>query len=200
MAAQTQKRLIFRWTAPRNLLAVILFIILSITIEYLVITSVVPSDAKDPSLITIPLINFSISPLYHLLPIAVMTTLTASFTHLTTHTAIVPQKIQVTKKPPSQRPARFKALRQLHKRIQRTVRSFKNTILKARAIAQVQHRIVLAKAIIKSAIAVTAVFIIIILLVTFIAYPKLLPTATAGFYKWNTAFLGFIRSTQAAHC
>jgi len=200
MATQTRKRLIFHWTASKNLLAILLFIILTIIIEYIIITFTIP--ITDSTAITIPHLNIIISPLHHLLPAAVVITLTASFTHFTTQTATIPKKNQATKIPQPrkirQKTLRLKPLRKFYKKIQETARKIKNKILKTPAIAQIQRRIILAKAIIKSAIIITATFIILILLITIAAYPHMVPTATSGFYKWNTAFLNFVATTIEA--
>ncbi|MDH5495371.1 MAG: hypothetical protein OEY24_06690 [Candidatus Bathyarchaeota archaeon] len=198
MAIQQRKRLIFRWTTPKNLLAILLFIILTIIVEFIIITFAIPTAAKDPTATTLSLLNVTISLLYHIIPAAVIVTLTTSFTHLATHTANIPKKTQIPKKPQTQKSTRLKPLRQFHKKIRRATRKIKTKILKTPAIAYIKQRITLAKAIIKSATTITLTFIIIITLVTIAAYPKIIPTATADFYHWNTVFLSFVTTTIKA--
>jgi hypothetical protein len=74
----------------------------------------------------------------------------------------------------------------------------KNKILKIQTVAYIEHRIILAKAIIKSATTTIVLFILISILLTFAAYPKLLSTATANFYQGNPAFLNFVVATIKA--
>jgi len=202
MVTQPRKRLIFNWTTPRNLLAILLFIIIAILIQYTIIALTIPMGTEDSTAITLPIFNITLSFLYHFLPSAVIITLTASFTHLTIHTATVPAKTQTLKKPRRQeirkKPTRLKPLRKFYKKLRRATRKIKNKILKTPTIAYIERRVILARAIIKSAITITATFIIITLLVTIAAYPKFIPTATANFYQWNAAFLSFVTATIKA--
>lgn len=199
MATQPHRRLMFRWTASRNLLAILLFIIIAVILQYVTITLAVPAGTSDPTTTIIPIINTPLSLLYHILPAAMITTLTLCFIHFTHQAAIVPVRPQPPKKlppaPTRQKPARLKALRQLRRRLRRVTRRVKRRILQAPTIAQLQHRITLAKAIIRSAITVAAIFIILAVLLTIAAYPTLVPTATSDLHKWNTMFHGFVMST-----
>ena len=202
MVTQPRKRLIFNWTTPKNLLAILLFIIIAILIQYIIIALTIPMGTEDSTTIALPIFNITLSFLYHLFPSAVIISLTASFIHLTIHTATVPAKTQTLKKPHRQeirkKPTRLKPLRKFYKKLRRATRKIKNKILKTPTIAYIERRVILARAIIKSAITITATFIIIILLVTIAAYPKFIPTATANFYQWNAAFLSFVTSTIRA--
>jgi len=197
-----KKRLIFRWTTPKNFLAILIFITLTVITEYLIITYTIPTDKTDPTTFTIPYLNITLSLLYHFLPTTVIITLTLSFTHLTTHTASIPKKPPTPKKPSLQRPRKksiyLKPLRKFYKKLQKATRKIKNKILKIQTIAYIEHRIILAKAIIKSATTTITLFIVISILLTFAAYPKLLSTATANFYQGNPAFLNFIVATIKA--
>jgi hypothetical protein len=199
MATQPHRRLIFRWTAPRNLLAIFLFIVIAIILQYVTVTLAVPAGTSDPTAINIPIINTPFSLLYHVVPAAMIITLTVCFIHLTHQAATVPVRPLPPKKPPPaparQKPARLKALRQLRRKLRRATRRIKRRILRAPTIAQLQHRITLAKAIIKSAITVAVAFIILAVLLTLAAYPKLVPTATLNLYQWNTIFHDFVMST-----
>ena len=70
--------------------------------------------------------------------------------------------------------------------------------MRTQTLASIRQRIVLAKAIIRSAIIIITIFIILILLVTVAAYPRLVPMATENFYQWNTVFLRFVAATISA--
>ena len=199
MATQPHRRLMFRWTAPRNLLAILLFIIIAVILQYLTVTLAVPAGTSDPTTTTIPIVNTPLSLLYHVLPAAMIITLTLCFIHFTHQAATVPVRPQTPKKlPPAstrQKPARLKALRQLRRRLRRATQRIKRRILRAHTIAQIQHRLTLAKAIIRSAITVAAIFIIFAVLLTIAAYPTLVPTATLDLHRLNTMFHGFVMST-----
>ncbi|MFP3985385.1 MAG: hypothetical protein ACLFU9_05395 [Candidatus Bathyarchaeia archaeon] len=199
MNSQSQKRLIFHWDTPKNFLAILLFIALTVIIQFAIITYTVPAIVEDPTAFTLNAMNVTISPFYHLIPTAAIIALTASFIHLTSNIATIPQKTQLAKRQAPQaarqKPSHLKTLKQFSKQIRRTTRKIRNKILKTPTIAHIQHRVVLAKAIIKSATTVIVVFIAVILIVTIAAYPKLIPSATANFYQWNTAFLSFVVAT-----
>jgi len=201
MTSEPRRRIFFRWTAPKNLLAIILFIVAAITVEY-VFVQATAGTVEDSAAITLPFLNVSISPSYHILPLVVITTLTASFTHLANLIAILPPKTQTMKRPSRQRTSRrrsrLRSVRELTKRIGRAGRKFKDRILRITAIAYIRRRVAVARAMIRSAITISAIFIILFLLVTVAAYPGLVPTATIDFYQWNTAFLGFVAWTIEA--
>ncbi|HUV97894.1 MAG TPA: hypothetical protein VMW14_00125, partial [Candidatus Paceibacterota bacterium] len=98
MATQPHRRLMFRWTAPRNLLAILLFIIIAVILQYLTVTLAVPAGTSDPTTTTIPIVNTPLSLLYHVLPAAMITTLTLCFIHFTHQAATVPVRPQTPKK------------------------------------------------------------------------------------------------------
>ena len=201
MTSEPRRRIFFRWTAPKNLLAIILFITAAIIVEY-VFVQATAGTVEDSAAIMLPFLNVSISPSYHILPLVVITTLTASFTHLAGLTAMLPPKTQPMKRPSQQRVSRkrfrLRSMRELTKRIGRAGRKFKDRILRITAFAYIRRRVSVARAMIRSAIIVTATFIILILLITVASYPGLVPTATFDFYQWNTAFLRFVAATIEA--
>jgi hypothetical protein len=201
MATPSKKRLVFRWTAPKNLLAIVLFVIVTIVTQYLIIVLTIPVGAKDPTVITLPLLSLPVSLLYHILPVAVIATLTVSFTHLTTYTAMMPPRTSTPKKLTTRPPRKAPRLRSLHRfsrRVRGVFRNLKNAVLKAPTVARIQRRIVLAKALIKSAVTITTAFVLLVLVFTIAAYPRIVPTLTANLYHGNTAFLGFVVATIEA--
>ena len=191
----------FQWTAPKNLLAIILFIIAVFVIEY-VIVQPTAATVEDSAAITLPLLNAKISPSYHILPLVVITALTASFTHLASITAILPPKTQAMKRPSQQRTSRRKfrlrSIRELTRRIGRAGRRIKDRILRTRPVSYISRRVSVAKPLIHSATTVAGIFVVLFLLVTLASYPRLISTATIDFYQWNTAFLGFVTWTIEA--
>lgn len=201
MTSEPRRRILFHWTAPKNLLAIILFIMAVFVVEYVVVQATA-ATVEDSATITLPLLNVKISPSYHILPLVVITALTASFTHLASITAILPRKTQAMKRPSRQRTSRRKSrlrtVRELTRRIGRAGRRIKGRILRIRAVSYISHRIYVARPLIRSATAIAGIFIILFLLVTFASYPGLISTATTSFYQWNTAFLSFVAWTIEA--
>jgi hypothetical protein len=175
--------------------------LISTIIEYIIVTFAVSIGVEDSATITLPQINFTISLFYHVLPASVLIALTVSFTHLTTHIATLPRRFQKSKKAPPRKTHRrladghLKAIRQFYRKLRRATRKTKRKIVNVRVFAYVEHRIVLARAIILGAVTILAVFSIMVLLLTVAANPKLVPTSTTNFYEWNTTFLNFVAAT-----
>jgi hypothetical protein len=201
MTTQPQRKPILRWTTRKNLLTILTFTVIAIITQYLAIALTDLAATADPTAITIPAINISLSLVYHIIPATAIITLTACFVHLTTHTTTLTPKTLPKKPPPPptrQKPARLRALRQFARKLQRGTRRIKQRILNARPVASLRRRINPAKPIIKAAITVTATFLIIMILVTAAAYPQLVPTATLNLYRGSTAFHGFVIATIKA--
>ena len=195
---QQRRRLMFHWTTPRNFLALILFIIVVGLLEYAININLA-ANLETSSNIVLPVINVTISPYYHLLPAAVIVSLTSCFIHLTTHAATVPTRTQTPIR--ARRPRakiRFRTFHQSWRKIAKAARRVRSRILRTPIIAYIQRRVIMVKALLKGATAVTVTFIIIVLLINIAAYPKLMPTAIANFFKWNQGFLDFIIATMRA--
>ncbi len=201
MIAQPLRKPILRWTTRKNLLTILTFAAVTLMTQYLAIVLTNVAATPDPTAITIPATNIPISLIYHIIPATAILTLTASFIHLTTHTTTLPPKTPPKKPPPQptrQKPTRLKALRQLARKLQRGTRRVKQRILTARPVAGLRRRISPAKPIIRAAVTVAATFLILAILVTVAAYPKLVPTITLNLYKENTAFYDFVLTTIQA--
>ncbi|UCB59716.1 MAG: hypothetical protein JSW72_06190 [Candidatus Bathyarchaeota archaeon] len=200
MTSTHRKRLIFHWTTPKSLLTIILFVTLTIIIEYSIIT--LTTAAADLAATTILLFNVPINPVYHLLPSAVIITLTACFTHLTTQTAVFPKRAQLLQSLPPRKirlkPQRLKVLRRVYEKFTTSARKIKDQILRTSALTQVQRRVLLTKTIIRSAATIVTTFIILVLLITLAAYPYPIPTAALAVYNWNKSFLNFVAGTMEA--
>ena len=88
MATQAaQTRIPFRGATSKGLLAICIFTLLAILIEYLIILYAISLGTTDRALIifTWPT-TITISPLFHIVPIAVVITLVACWAYLTKKT------------------------------------------------------------------------------------------------------------------
>ncbi len=196
MLEGSRKRLKFYWTAPKNLIAILIFVIFVILIQFAIVSFAIHAGAKDPTEIILPF-NLQVSLLYHFLPVIVTITLTACFIHLTNYTALLSRETQILKRPPqrSRKSSHLKFLRELNRKLRRTARKIRNKILRTSSIASLQHQLVLARTITKSAIIVLSASLILFALLTIAAYPKLVPTSTTNLFQGNTGFLDFVLST-----
>jgi hypothetical protein len=144
----------------------------------------------DTNLITWKIGSFTItiSPLFHLLPLAVIVVLFASWTYLTKHETYLPAKLQPQKKrrplPPPRRYEKksFRRLRRLINRINKGLDNIghriKERIAKTRFAKYLEEHFA-GKAVVKSAWNIILSFCVFALLVYLIAYPKLIPNAAS---------------------
>jgi hypothetical protein len=215
------RRLVFRWTALKGFTAIVLFFVLALFIEYFVVTFFLSSGLTDQFLLTqifqIPGTSLSftvtIGPLYHLIPLGVIFVLVSSWTYLTKYIAVVPHRLKPQKKPTPPRKKyqklkrkRFKSFRHfskwLSKKFQRVSWTFKafyrrmsSALLKIRGISYVMQRLFFARAALKSAVTVLAVFLVSALGLYLLAYPTLLYNVVVGFHIGNPSFHGFVLKT-----
>jgi hypothetical protein len=198
MTSPPPKRLVLRWTAPKNFVATFIFIAVTVVLQYFLVALTISSGASDPTAFAIPVVNVSISLLFHLLPVAVSIALAASFIYLTGQTATLPRP-QLPKKSsapqPTPKPARLKALRQFTRRIRRAGRRIKQRILQPSGIASFQRRVAPVRTILKSALIVAATFTAFMILVSIAAYPHIVPASAVGLHEENTVFHGFVWAT-----
>jgi len=165
--------------------------------------------------------NLTISPIFHLIPFGVIVVLVSSWTYLTKYIAVVPRRISpVTKKPlkkprgqyPRVRKMRFKSLRKIFKGIGKTFgraggavkalfRRIGSAVLRIRGVSYVQRRLFFARATVKSTALILAVFLVSVLALYILVYPKLTYDLAVGLYRANPSFHGFVLKTfEAARC
>ena len=205
------KRLVFKWTAPKGFIAIALFFAIALLIEYLVVYFFTLSGLTDKFLFKFFTIN--ISPLFHLMPLGVIVVLVSSWTYLTKYIAVVPRRVSHAKKLeakrrqyPRARKRRFKALRRffggIGKRFGRVGRAIKaffrrigGAILRIRGVSYLQKQPFFARAAVKSTVTVLSVFLVSVLTLYILAYPRLTYDLAAGLYKAIPPFHGFVLKT-----
>jgi len=185
------RRLFVHWATLKGLAAIILFFIITVLIEYLVVIYAISlGAAENPQNV---IFGF-ISPLFNLVPIAVIITLVASWTFLTRYIAVRPSETQRPKAgPPSKRgkKQRFRSVRKFFGRVE-------SGLLKFKGVTYVWQKIHFARATIKSALAVIIAFSALILLVSLLAYPQLVYLTVSNAYKTNPALLNLVKGISQA--
>ena len=198
------KRLVFKWTAPKGFIAVVLFFAVALLIEYLVVYFFTLSGLTDEFLFKFFTIN--ISPLFHLMPLGVIVVLVSSWAYLTRYIAVVPRRISHAKKLevkrrryPRARKKRFKLLRKFFERVDQTIEVFSRRIgaavLRIRGVSYLQKRLFFARAAVKSTVTVLLVFLVSVLTLYILAYPKMAYNFAAGIYEANPSLHGFVLKT-----
>ena len=196
------KRLVFKWTAPKGFIAVALFFAIALLIEYLMVYFFTLSGLTDKFLFKFFTIN--ISPLFHLMPFGVIVVLVSSWTYLTRYIAVVPRRISPAKKTPEPRrrpyprgtrKMRFKRFGRVSRAIKAFFRRIGGAILRIRGVSYLQKRLFFARAAVKSTVTVLAVFLLSVLTLYILAYPKLTYNLVTGIYEASPSFHGFVLKT-----
>lgn len=197
------KRLIFQWTTLKGATAILLFLIVATLTEYIVVLYAINLSVKDETLQqwsspfpgTDWTVTITISPLFHLVPIAVIIALVSSWTYLTRHVAVkTPEKWKGNAKSISKhrKERGFKEVKKLAKKITDFFGNLKSALLRIRGIAYIWQKIHFARATIKSALAVLLVFGALILLMSVLTYPQLIYWTVSNAYRNNSWLLGSV--------
>lgn len=206
---KSPKRLIFQWTTLRGFTAILLFLIIATSIEYIVVfyTLNIPDSHinKDNTLLQqslqLPGTDWiiTISPLFHLVPIAVIIALVSSWTYLTKYIAVKPQKKwkgNVKSDAKRENKSGLKDVKKLASKMRYLTRRVKSGLLRIRGVVYLWQKIHYARATIKGAIIVLLAFGTLILLVSLLTYPQLIYWTVSDTYQNNTSLLGFIKSVS----
>jgi len=218
----SEKRLIFRWTALKGFIAVSLFSMLVLFVEYFLVCFFLSFGLVDKYLLTatfqVPLTSLfftvTISPLFHFIPLGVIVVLVSSWMYLTRYVAVMPHKVEPVKKlvTPRKKPysrllgTRLKPIRRFSrsvgKKFQKVGRVLKTlyqrasaAILRIRGVSYVMQRLFFARAAIKSTAGVLVVFLASVLALYMLGYPRLLYDVVLEFYKGNPSFHMFVLNT-----
>lgn len=191
------KRLIIRWTTLKGIAAIILFLIIAILIEYLIVLYAINLGVKDETQLQwslqFPGTSFTlalvISPLFHLVPLAVIISLVSSWTYLTKREAVKPIEKQKFKSKTAKREQTQKSKAKMF------FGKIKSGFLKVKGIAYVWQKIHFARATIKSALTVMLVFLTFIAIASLLTHPQLIYRAVSGAYQNNPSLIEFVNGT-----
>jgi hypothetical protein len=198
-AQKPPKRLMIRWTTFKGLAAIILFLTIATLIEYVVVLYAINLGIKDTTLLqwstqfpgTDWVLTIAISPLFHLVPIAVIITLLFSWTYLTKHVAVKPHDVGKGKAGSAAKRAKEPKLKKFSGKI-------KSGLLRIKGVAYLWRRIHFARATIKGALIVLLAFATFVLIASLLAYPRLIYQTISSAYQNNTSLLDFVKGTEEA--
>jgi len=146
--------------------------------------------------------SVSLSPLFLVLPITVIVVLVSSWAYMIKYAAFVPARAEVARRtfPSARRETekrRLRGLRRFFKRISRRVQrigeSVKAGFLRVRGVSYFSKQRYFARATVRSALVVFAVFLSMSLLLCIVVYPDLIYEGVIGLYRGNPSFLEFVR-------
>jgi hypothetical protein len=176
-------------------------------IEYAVVLYAIGLEAHDPTVLqwnfmlpgSSSPVTIAFSPLFNLVPVAVVVTLTFIWTHLANQLAAKTPERQKGKVGPTSRHAIKK--RTLTSKITQPARKFfgkmKSELLQARAlnrISNVWKKMPFARATMKSALIVLITFILFVLVFSLLAHPHLIYQTVKNLYQSNPSLLNFVVS------
>jgi len=205
------KRLVIRWATIKGLAAIILFLTIATVTEYFVVLYAMNLGVKDETSLqwgfrfpaTDWIVTIAISPLFHLVPVAVIITLVSSWTYLTRYIAVKPHEAWKGKVGPSTKWRREQRLKGVGKRskigsaVEKFFVKIKSGLLRVKGIAYIWQKIHFARATIRSALTVLLVFSAFILVVSLLAYPQLIYRTISNAYLSNPSLLSFVESTNS---
>ena len=185
----------------KGLAAIILFLIIAALIEYFIVLYSMNIGVKEKpeNLLqwsfqfpgTDWTITIAISPLFHLVPIAVIITLLFSWTYLTRHVAVKPYEVGKGK-------AGFAAKRGKEPKLKKFFGKIRSGLLRVKGVAYLWQKIHFARATLKSASTVLLAFAAFILIISLLAYPKLIYQMIINAYQNNPSLLNFVKGTTQA--
>jgi hypothetical protein len=184
--------LTFSWTAPKGLLTIGLFLALALISEFFMVSFFEGSGLKETYAYPLP-----VSPLFHLLPLAVILVLVSSWMYLANHIALRPQRISPTKvsKTRRRRPRRrTKSTQSIVGAIKKFFSKISSVLLRSSGVSVVQRRLSFGRVALESAVTVLTVFLLSIILLAVVVYPNLFTDFAVGFYSVNSALQGFMQS------
>jgi hypothetical protein len=200
MASQGQEdSSTFRWTDPKGLTIIGLFLALAFISEYFIVSFFAGSGLTEASAYPLP-----VSPLYHLLPLAVILVLVSSWIYLTKHVAMRPHRISPAKVSKTRRrhPRRRKTRVTFTRRVMMSVKKFFSKIsavfLRSRDVSSSQRRLSFGRIALESAATVLTMFLLSIILLSVLVYPRLLTDFAVGFYSTTSSLQGFMRTLANA--
>jgi hypothetical protein len=188
----------------KGLFALVLFLALALLVEYAIVLYAIGLEAHDPTILqwnfilpgsSLP-VTIAFSPLFNLVPVAVVVTLAFIWTHLANKLAAKTPERQKGKVGSTSRHAIKR--RTLTSKITQPARRFfskmKSELLQASRISNVWKKMPFARATTKSALIVLIAFILFVLVFSLLAHPHLIYQTVKNSYQSNPSLLNFVIS------
>ncbi len=198
MAPKEQEdHLTFRWTAPKGPLTIVLFIALALISEFAIVSFFAGAGLTEAATYLLP-----VSPIFHILPLAVTIVLVSSWIYLTKHIVMRPHRISPAKTSKTRR-------RQPRGRKTKSTRSFIGSVksffskistvfIRSPGISFSQRRLSFNRIALESTVTVLTIFLLSIILLSVLVYPRLFTDFAVGFYSTTSPFQGFMRALANA--
>lgn len=199
------KRPTNRWTTLKESSGTILFLLVAVSAEFLVVLYALSLGTEDPSLLQWSFqfpgtgwnVTLAVSPLFHLVPIAVIIALTATWIYLTNHAVVKPQ--QTWRGKTGQAPkAGKKAQSKISRAFQRFFGKIRSGLLKIKGFAYLEKKINSRRTSIRSALIVLLLFAFFVIFTSLLVYPQMIYRMVSNAYQNNPSMLSFVRGAGEA--
>jgi hypothetical protein len=186
----------FRWTAPKGLLTIVSFFALALISEFVIVSFFAGSGLTEAVTILLP-----VSPLFHILPLAVILVLVYSWIYLTKQIVMRPIRTapgKVLKTHRRQPRRKTKATRSFIGAVKNFFSKITSIFSRSSSVSVTQHRLTFSRAVLESAVTVLTIFLLSIILLSVLAYPRLFTDFAAVFYSTNSPLQGFMQALANA--
>jgi len=148
--------------------------------------------------------TLGVSPLFHLLPLSIVVVLVSCWFYLSKRVAVSPWRAEPSSRMPllirrEKEARRLRWFKRFFKRVERKAargaRKVKATFCRVPGASYVSKRLFVARAAVRSAVIVLAVFFSVFLLLHVNVFPGLIHDGAVEFYRSNPSFLGFVLGT-----
>lgn len=204
-----------RWDHPIGLISTLFLLALACLIEFFLVTGFVFAGLSNESTFTaafqIPFTRISfviaISPLFHFIPIGVISVLITSWIHLSKQFATIPRRRQMVRKPlktvkrsyPKMKHVYITYLNKKSRRLGQVLKSLSHqlsvAILRVRGVSFFLQVLIPVKRTIKSLMTVLTVFSVSFAVLYILGNPNSVQYAISRFYEVNPSFHDFILKT-----
>jgi hypothetical protein len=189
-------RLTFRWTAPKGLLTIVLFLALAVISEFFMVSFFKGVGLTEG--FTFKFFTVTISPLFHLLPLGVVLVQVASWIYLTKHLAMrkpkkSPAKVsKVHRRRPRRKITRSSSLGKTIKAIKNFFSQINSFFLRHHKVSFVQQPLTFGRLAFESVVTVLTLFLLSIITFYILVYPNLFTDFAVEVYTTNSALHGFV--------
>jgi len=186
----------FRWTAPKGLLTIVSFFILALISEFVIVSFFAVSGLTEVFTILLP-----VSPLFHLLPLTVIVVLVLSWIHLTKHIAMRPYRTapaKVLKTHRRQLRRKAKSTRSFNRIIKKFFSKITVIFSRSSSLSVTKYRQTFGRAVLESAATILTIFLLSIILLSVLVYPRLFTDFAAGFYSTTSTLQGIMQALANA--
>ena len=190
------RHLVIRWTTLKGAIAAIAFFVVAVLAEFLVVLYAINLGVKDAGLVTINWpVAFTISPLFHVVPTAVIITLLFTWMYLAKKLSLRPlQPIGRTEVSGRRRAEMKQPVSKASQPAKSSLGETKKVPAKVRGLSSIWEKIYSARAPIKSAFIVFIAFFVLVLIVSLLTYPALVYQTVTGAYQSHSSPYGFVVS------